>query len=62
MERHLKYNFEDNFEYNLIYVFEIPDQAHAGKLKVGKASLKTKTLRDQLSPNSKELKEAAKKN
>ena len=61
MERHLKYNFEDNFEYNLIYVFEIPDQAHAGKLKVGKASLKTKTLRDQLSPNSKELKEAAKK-
>lgn len=55
----MKPYFEDNFEYNLIYVFGIPDQAHHGKLKIGKASLKTKTPRDQLNPNSKELNRAA---
>ncbi|WP_323088576.1 Eco57I restriction-modification methylase domain-containing protein [Allobaculum sp. JKK-2023] len=55
----MKPYFEDNFEYNLIYVFGIPDQAHHGKLKIGKASLKTKTPRDQLNPNSKELNKAA---
>lgn len=55
----MKACFEDNFEYNLIYVFEIPDQAHKGKLKIGKASLKTKTPRDQLGPNTKELNQAA---
>ena len=55
----MKPYFADNFEYNLIYVFGIPDQAHRGKLKIGKASLKTKTPRDQLNPNSKELNRAA---
>lgn len=57
----MKPYFIDNFEYNLIYIFEIPDQAHQGKLKIGKASFKTKTPRDQLNPNSKELNQAAHK-
>lgn len=55
----MKSYFENNYEYNLIYVFGIPDQAHYGKLKIGKASLKTKTPRDQLNPNSKQLSKAA---
>lgn len=44
-------NFENTYRRNLIYVFEIQDAAHQGKLKVGKASIGIDTPSDQLCPD-----------
>lgn len=53
-------NFENTYRRNLIYVFEIQDAAHQGKLKVGKASIGIDTPSDQLCPNCHALNVAAK--
>lgn len=52
--------FVDTFEYKVIYVFSIPDNAHQGLLKIGDASLKTNKSLNELLPNSKALNDAAK--
>lgn len=57
----MKKIFEDVFEYNVIYVYEVKDELHKGLIKIGKASLKTQKSIDQLTPNCKELNQAAKK-
>ncbi len=47
------------FCYKVIYIFEINAETHKGLLKVGDASLFTDSSIDSLSPNSKELNQAA---
>ena len=51
--------FKNAFEYKVVYVFTIDDQAHKGLVKIGDATLQTSTPIDQLSPNSRELNQAA---
>ena len=53
-------NFEDSFQYKLIYVFEIRDDAHKGLLKIGDATVKTDEKIENLLPNCKILNQAAK--
>ncbi len=52
--------FESSFEYKLIYIFEIQDNAHKGLLKIGDATIKTMESIDNLPPNCKALNQAAK--
>ena len=52
--------FVNSFEYKLIYIFEIQDDAHKGLLKIGDATIKTEDSIDNLSPNCKALNQAAK--
>ena len=35
--------FQDSFEYKLIYIFEINDETHAGLVKIGDATIKSKS-------------------
>ncbi len=49
------------FNLDFIYVYRIPDEAHKGALKVGKSSLSKAVDLFKLTPNCKELNEAAKK-
>ncbi|MBR1713797.1 MAG: Eco57I restriction-modification methylase domain-containing protein [Treponema sp.] len=51
--------FKNTFSYKLIYVFAIPDDAHAGSVKVGDTKLDTDLTSDRLQPNCKELNQAA---
>ena len=51
--------FKSSYEYKVVYVFTIDDQAHKGLVKIGDATLHTDTPIDQLSPNSRELNQAA---
>lgn len=51
--------FKATFNYKVIYVFTIPDEAHKGLLKIGDATLHTNTPIDQLLPNSHELNQCA---
>lgn len=51
--------FEPSFEYKLIYIFKINDEAHKGLLKIGDATIKTKSKVDDLFPSCKELNQAA---
>ena len=51
--------FKNTFSYKLIYVFAIPDDAHAGSVKVGDTKLDTDLTQDRLQPNCKELNQAA---
>ena len=52
--------FENTFEYKLIYIFRINDTAHEGVLKIGEATIHTKKEYTQLSNNCTELNQAAK--
>lgn len=54
-----KLGFKSAFDYKVIYVFTILDQAHKGLVKIGDATLKTDTSIDRLIPNSHELNQAA---
>ena len=54
-------SFQSTFEYKLIYVFRINDEAHGGSLKVGDATIHTTKTFDQLPPNCSELNAAARK-
>lgn len=51
--------FENTFSYKLIYIFTIPDDAHAGCLKIGDATLDTDLQPDSLPPNCSALNQAA---
>lgn len=51
--------FKNAFEYKVIYVFTIADEAHKGLLKIGDATLHTNTPIDQLPPDCRELNQAA---
>lgn len=52
-------NFKNAFEYKVIYVFTIEDDAHKGLVKIGDATLHTDLPLDRLTPNSKLLNQAA---
>src|SRR4051794_40194281 len=52
-------SFKNSFEYKVIYVFTIDDDAHKGLVKIGDATLHTETQIDMLAPNSRELNQAA---
>jgi len=51
--------FISAFDYKVIYVFEINDEKHKGKLKIGDATLHTAINIEHLAPNSRELNQAA---
>lgn len=51
--------FNAAFSYKVIYIFEIHADTHKGLLKIGDATLTTDSPIDSLSPNSKELNQAA---
>ena len=52
--------FQSTFEYKLIYVFRINDEAHKGLLKIGEATCNTNKAPTDLIPNCHELNVAAK--
>lgn len=51
--------FGNSFEYKLIYVFAINDEAHKGLLKIGDTTIQSDDSIDALSPNCKALNQAA---
>lgn len=51
--------FKKAFEYKVIYVFTIEDDVHRGLVKIGDATLNTENSIDSLTPNSRELNQAA---
>lgn len=51
--------FGNSFEYKLVYIIEINDEAHKGLLKIGDTTLQTEKSIDNLPPNCKELNQAA---
>ena len=51
--------FNNAFEYKVIYVFTVEDDAHRGLLKIGDATLHTEVVIDHLTPNCRELNQAA---
>lgn len=51
--------FNNTFEYKVIYIFTVEDDTHRGLLKVGDATLHTKVAIDHLTPNCRELNQAA---
>lgn len=51
--------FKNTFSYKLIYIFAIPDDAHAGCLKIGDTTVSTNLQPDRLPPNCHELNQAA---
>ncbi len=52
--------FQSTFEYKLIYVFRINDATHKGLLKIGDATVHTSKALSDLTPNCRELNQAAK--
>lgn len=52
--------FINTFEYKLIYVFRINDEAHKGVLKIGEATIHTNKKYEELDNNCTELNQAAK--
>lgn len=44
--------FENTFEYKLIYIFRINDNAHKGCLKIGDATIHTTKSYNELIPYS----------
>jgi superfamily II DNA or RNA helicase len=55
----LKNDFHPSLEYKVIYIFRINDHEHKGLLKIGEATVHTKKEVNELTPNSNELKYAA---
>ena len=53
--------FTSTFAPRLIYIFRINDEAHDGVLKIGSATVYTDLRLDSLTPNCRELNQAAKK-
>ena len=51
--------FGTAFEYKLIYVFAINDEAHKGLLKIGDTTIQSDASIDALFPNCKALNQAA---
>lgn len=52
-------SFKKAFEHKVIYIFTVEDEAHRGLVKIGDATLHTDTPIDSLTPNCKELNQAA---
>ncbi|MDD6136813.1 MAG: DEAD/DEAH box helicase family protein, partial [Lachnospiraceae bacterium] len=52
-------NFKSAFDYKVIYVFEVADEKHKGKVKIGDATLHTSSNIDVLTQNCRELNQAA---
>ncbi len=52
-------NFKNAFSYKIIYVFTVNDEKHKGLVKIGDATLNTISSIDNLSPNCRELNQAA---
>lgn len=52
-------NFKNAFSYKVIYVFTVNDEKHKGLVKIGDATLNTISSIDNLSPNCRELNQAA---
>lgn len=52
--------FTTTFNYKLIYIFRINDEAHKGLLKIGDATLHTNTPLQELLPSCRDLNKAAK--
>lgn len=59
MEDSAKKTFKNTFSYKLIYIFSIADDAHSGSVKVGDTKLDTDLTQDRLTPNCRELNQAA---
>ena len=51
--------FTSSFDYKVIYAFTVNDEKHNGLIKIGDATLHTDTPTDSLSPNCRELNQAA---
>lgn len=51
--------FDCTYKYKLIYVFTMPYDTHKGLLKIGEATLTTDTKPEFLTPNCRELNQAA---
>lgn len=51
--------FKNVFNYKVIYVFSVNDEKYEGLVKIGDATLNTNLSIDKLSPNSRELNQAA---
>lgn len=56
-----KVNFENTFEYKLIYVFRINDKEHTNCVKIGDATIHTDKLYTSFNPSCSELNHAARK-
>lgn len=56
-----KINFDNTFEYKLIYVFRINDKEHEGYLKIGDATIHTNKNYYELNPSCHDLNYAARK-
>ena len=54
-----KIEFQNCFNYKVIYVFTIEDEVHKGLVKIGDATLNTESTIDNLEPNCRELNQAA---
>lgn len=52
-------HFKNAFNYKVIYIFTVNDEKHKGLVKIGDATLKITSSIDRLSPNCKELNQAA---
>jgi hypothetical protein len=52
-------SFKNAFDYKVIYTFTVEDELHKGYVKIGDATLRTELTVDMLTPNSRELNQAA---
>jgi len=59
MEARNRIEFTSAFDYKVIYAFTVNDEKHNGLIKIGDATLHTDTPTDGLSPNCRELNQAA---
>lgn len=59
MMRTEKIQFVNAFNYKVIYIFTVNDEAHKGLVKIGDATLNSDLSIDKLSPNCRELNQAA---
>ena len=51
--------FKNAFNYKVIYAFTVNDEMHNGLIKIGDATVYTDSSIDKLSPNCRELNQAA---
>lgn len=59
MSNDRKIEFQNCFNYKVIYVFTIEDEVHKDLVKIGDATLNTESTIDNLEPNCRELNQAA---
>lgn len=59
MDTNSNTQFKNAFNYKVIYAFEVHDDKHKGLIKIGDAILHTGSPVDSLSPNCRELNQAA---